>query len=93
MRNDVDDIKWKIIKYLLEDKVVDEIKKSIEEAIWYIVDRPNFFKNWNLTYFKSLVKNNAQNEVFNLKQFADNVPPTPKVGKVVTPQVANAGIA
>lgn len=68
MRNDVDGIKWKFIWYYPKDQVVDHMKKSIEEVIWYAVDGPEFIKEQNLVHFDFWVKNKAQNEASNLKQ-------------------------
>ena len=40
----MDGIKHKFIGYYPKDKVVDHMKKSIEEVIWYAVDGPEFIK-------------------------------------------------
>ena len=40
VHNDVDNIRWKFIENLPKDKVANEMKKSIEEAIWYAMDGP-----------------------------------------------------
>lgn len=64
----MDGIKHKFIGYYPKDKVVDHMKKSIEEVIWYAMDGPEFIKERNLAQFDFWVKNKAQNEAFNLKQ-------------------------